>query len=111
MHKIKDEPFDENDIEKFCLKVNRDMNEILNVYVQNNTIHELPDAPNLLNSTTEYSYDQQSLDFLSMTIQNRLKVEDEEKQLQIMSPSKNALVEQLSKFENVIDEITLKIEE
>ena len=40
MHKIKEEPFDENDIEKFCLKINRDMNELLNVYVQNNVIQE-----------------------------------------------------------------------
>ena len=40
MHKIKEEPFDGNDIEKFCLKINRDMNELLNVYVQNNVIHE-----------------------------------------------------------------------
>ena len=40
MHKIKEEPFDENDIEKFRLKINRDMNELLNVYVQNNVIQE-----------------------------------------------------------------------
>ena len=40
MHKIKDEPFDDNDIEKFCLKLNRDMNDILNVYLQHNVIQE-----------------------------------------------------------------------
>ena len=40
MHKIKDEPFDDNDIEKFCLKFNRDMNDILNVYLQHNVIQE-----------------------------------------------------------------------
>jgi len=108
MHKIKEEPFDENDIEKFCLKINRDMNELLNVYVQNNVIQESES----LSTTKELSYEQ-SLDYLSLSIQNRLKVESaasEEKQ-QKLSPIKNNLFEQLSKFESVIDEITIKVEE
>ena len=60
----------------------------------------------------ELSYEQ-SLDYLSLSIQNRLKVESaasEEKQ-QKLSPLKNNLFEQLSKFESVIDEITIKVEE
>ena len=63
-------------------------------------------------SFKELSYEQ-SLDYLSLSIQNRLKVESaasEEKQ-QKLSPSKNNLFEQLSKFESVIDEITIKVEE
>jgi len=70
MHKIKDEPFDDNDIEKFCLKLNRDMNDILNVYLQHNVIQEHES----FSRNKELSYEE-SLDYLSLSIQNRLKVE------------------------------------
>merc|ERR1719400_1543687 len=108
MHKIKDEPFDDNDIEKFCLKLNRDMNDILNVYLQHNVIQEHESF-----SRTKELFYEESLDYLSLSIQNRLKVESaasEDKQ-QNISQTKNSLFEQLSKFESVIDQITLKVEE
>ena len=65
-----------------------------------------------LYQSKELSYEE-SLDYLSLSIQNRLKVESaasEDKQ-QNMSQTKNSLFEQLSKFESVIDQITLKVEE
>ena len=93
MRRLKDEPFDNQNIFKFLQTISKDLDDIL-VVKENNEKAE--------NSITY----EESLEHLSMSIRNRMKVEAEEN----FKLPKNSIMEQLSKFEHILNEVS-KIEE
>ena len=93
MRRLKDEPFDNQNIFKFLQTISKDLDDIL-VVKESNEKEE--------NSKITY---EESLEHLSMSIRNRMKVEAEEN----FKLPKNSIMEQLSKFEHIFNE--LKIEE
>ena len=97
MHKLRDEPFDDNDEETFCLQTTIDIQNLLQL-----RNHGHPSKS--LNTLRDADFEQ-SLEHLSMSIQNRLKVEAEEKKSRPKKPQ-NSITEQLSKFENVVKDIS-----
>ena len=92
MRRLRDEPFDNQNIFKFLQTVSKDLDDILVVKESNGTDE----------NTITY---EESLEHLSMSIRNRMKVEAEENK----HLPKNSIMEQLSKFEHIFNE--LKIEE
>ena len=93
MHSLCEQPFDENDEESFRSRTNPQIHELLQI------------KSNKVETKDILSYEK-SLEFLSMSIQNRIKVEAEE---QKKIEPKNAV--NLSKFENLVKNLTQKIEE
>lgn len=102
MHKLRDEPFDDNDVETFCLQTTIDIQNLLQ-------LRNHQPSKNVSTTLKEADFEH-SLEHLSKSIQNRLKVEAEEKKFSPKKPQ-NSLTEQLSKFEKIINDISLKIEE
>ena len=94
MKRLKDEPFDNQEIFKFLQNVSKDLDEMLVVKEKceqdDNTISR-----------------KNSIETLSLSIRNRMKVEAEE---HIKTLPKNSIMEQLSKFEHILNVVS-KIEE
>ena len=94
MRKLKDEPFDNQNIFKFLQKISKDLDDMLIFKDHENLPENLG----------------QSLEDLSLSIRNRMKVEKAEEEIYHLP--KNSLMEQLSKFEAIFSDLhTPKIEE
>merc|ERR1711953_663427 len=99
MRKLKDESFDNQNIFKFLQKISADLDEML---IFKDHYQGQNEAENVRGK---------SLEDLSLSIRNRMKVEKEGKEDLIYKP-KNSIMEQLSKFEALLlQDFNHKIEE
>ena len=97
MRKLKDEAFDDQNIFKFLQKISQDLDDML-IFKDH---YEQNEAENVRGK---------SLEDLSLSIRNRMKVEKAGEDL-IYKP-KNSIMEQLSKFEALLlTDLNNKIEE
>ena len=99
MRKLKDESFDNQNIFKFLQKISTDLDEML---IFKDHYQGQNEAENVRGK---------SLEDLSLSIRNRMKVEKEGEEDLIYKP-KNSIMEQLSKFEALLlQDFNHKIEE
>ncbi len=98
MHQMKGTPFDLNDIQQFNQRMVHEVDTLFRSSESFNNNFEKT------NGVQNHSYDQ-SLEHLSISIKNRLKVEEEEKcAIRDKGTQRNTFTDQLSNFENLVAE-------
>ena len=101
MANLKDEPMSEMETKEFLNQISEDVDELFDTKSKQTADIKLSADAAVIEEGISL---EQSLEYLSLSIQNRLKVEVEEKKM----PLNNSLFNQLSKYAFLVDAITQK---
>ena len=101
MANLKDEPMSEMETKEFLNQISLDVDELFDTKSNQTADIKLSADATVIEEGISL---EQSLEYLSLSIQNRLKVEVEEKKM----PLNNSLFNQLSKYAFLVDAITQK---